>query len=363
MDVITVDCKQYDPYFILDVTRDDSDKHISKSFREKVKKYHPDKYIDKEKKTKYEQYFKILSESYRYIQEKRTISGDLRKDYKNKKIKNDKVPLPKTSIKGEVPSLDSKVTKNEKTTKKIKTHNVNPNDFGYGDDYKRMEKIEDYEKENLNIFKQFGKKKFSLNEFNTMFDYNRRNEDQDNITSKALIHKTTDGFSGYNSADFGNSALVSSFNGLLITGDDLGERGVGYWGANYSDYKYSYKRGTKNPDRRIQVPKDYNSSTLPFNIKGSKNFDENIDKKYSEYKCNYKNENFKTKERINFKTEQDIFYEKTYNKLLEKEQHDKKMVMKYIDQYDEQTIKMALTGELDKTPTYTSALKKYITEK
>lgn len=342
MDVITVDGKQYDPYFILDVTRDDSDKHISKSFREKVKKYHPDKYIDKEKKTKYEQYFKILSESYRYIQEKRTISCDLRKDYKSKKIKNDKVP-----------SLDSKVPKNKNTTKKPKTHN--PNDFGYGDDYKRMEKIEDYEKENLNIFKQFGKKKFSLNEFNTMFDYNRRNEDQDNITSKALIHKTTDGFSGYNSADFGNSALVSSFNGLLITGDDLGERGVGYWGANYSDYKYSYKRGTKNPDRHIQVPKDYNSN--------SKKFDENIDKKYSEYKCNYNNKNFKTKERINFKTEQDILYEKTYNKLLEKEQHDKKMVMKYINQYDEQTIKMALTGELDQTPTYTSALKKYITEK
>lgn len=339
MDVITVNGKQYDPYFILDVTRDDSDKHISKSFREKVKKYHPDKYIDKEKKTKYEQYFKILSESYRYIQEKRSVSGDLRKDYKSK---NDKVP-----------SLDG--PKNKKTTKKTKTHNINPNDFGYGDDYKRMEKIEDYEKENLNIFKQFGKKKFSLNEFNTMFDYNRRNEDQDNITSKALIHKTTDGFSGYNSADFGNSALVSSFNGLLITGDDFGERGVGYWGANYSDYKYSYKRGTKNPDRRIQVPKDYNSSSTKF--------DENIDKKYSEYKCNYNNENFKTKERINFKTEQDIFYEKTYNKLLEKEQHDKKMVMKYIDHYDEQTIKMALTGELDKTPTYTSALKKYITEK
>ena len=353
MDVITVDGKQYDPYFILDVTRDDSDKHISKSFREKVKKYHPDKYIDKEKKTKYEQYFKILSESYRYIQEKRTISGDLRKDYKSKQIKNDKVPSLDSKIHLPTMSLDSKVTKNKKTTKKPKTHN--PNDFGYGDDYKRMEKIEDYEKENLNIFKQFGKKKFSLNEFNTMFDYNRRNEDQDNITSKALIHKTTDGFSGYNSADFGNSALVSSFNGLLITGDDLGERGVGYWGANYSDYKYSYKRGTKNPDRRIQVPKDYNSS--------SKKFDENIDKKYSEYKCNYNNENFKTKERINFKTEQDIFYEKTYNKLLEKEQHDKKMVMKYIDQYDEQTIKMALTGELDKTPTYTSALKKYITEK
>lgn len=349
MDVITVDGKQYDPYFILDVTRDDSDKHISKSFREKVKKYHPDKYTDKEKKRKYEQYFKILSESYRYIQEKRNSNGDLRKDYK----KND----------------EDKITKNKKTPKKTKTHkdfqelnerhdekikNMNPNDFGYGEDYKRIDKIEDYEKENINICKQFGKKNFSLSEFNRMFEYNRRNEDGDNITSKALIHKTTDGFSGYNSADLGNSALVSSFNGLLITGDDLGESGIGYWGSNYSDYKFSYKRGTKNPDRRIKVPKDFLQASQ------RKKFDENIDKKYSEYKCNYNNRSFTIKEQTNFKNEQSVLYEKTYNKLLEKEQYDKKMVMKYIDQYDEQTIKMALAGELDQTPTYTSALKKYI---
>ena len=348
MDVITVDGKQYDPYFILDVTRDDTDKHISKSFREKVKKYHPDKYTDKEKKRKYEQYFKILSESYRYIQDRKSNSSDLRNNYKekNKKTQNEEKNKKTKKTHKDFEEL------NEKCDKKIK--NTNPNDFGYGDNYKRIGQIEDYEKENLKICKQFGKKKFSLNEFNKMFEYNRRNEDQDKITSKALIHKTTDGFSGYNSGDFGNSALVSSFNGLLITGDDLGERGVGYWGSNYSDYKYSYKRGTKNPDRRIQVPKDF----VP--VSQRKKYDENIDEKYSEYKCNYNNKTFTRKERSNFKNEQNILYEKTYNKLLEKEEYDKEMVMKYIEQYDEPTIRMALAGELDQTPTYTSALKKYI---
>jgi curved DNA-binding protein CbpA len=354
MDVITVDGKQYDPYFILDVVREDTDKHISKSFREKVKKYHPDKYTDKDKKKKYEQYFKILSESYRYIQDKRSNSGDLQQKYKNRKSEttNDQSHVTKNKKNIKKTKKDFEEL-NENYDKKIKS--LNPNDFGYGDDYKRMEKIEDYEKENLNICKQFGKKKFSLTEFNKMFEYNRRNEDQDNITSKALIHKTTDGFSGYNSADFGSSALVSSFNGLLITGDDLGERGVGYWGGNYSDYKYSYKRGTKNPDRRIQVPKDF----VPESQR--KKFDENLDKKYSEYKCNYHKNSYK--KQSNFKNEQDILYEKTYNELLEKEQYDKNIVMKYIDQYDEQTVRMAMSGELDQTPTYTSTLKKYITEK
>ena len=165
MDVITVDGKQYDPYFILDVTRDDTDKHISKSFREKVKKYHPDKYTEKKKKRKYEQYFKILSESYRYIQDRKSNSSDLRNNYKkNKKTQNEEKNKKTKKTHKDFEEL------NEKCDKKIK--NTNPNDFGYGDNYKRLGQIEDYEKENLNICKQFGKKKFSLNEFNKMFEYN-----------------------------------------------------------------------------------------------------------------------------------------------------------------------------------------------
>ena len=52
MDVITINNKQYDPYFILGVTKDDTIDFISKIFRKKVKKYHPDKYIDQKKKRK-----------------------------------------------------------------------------------------------------------------------------------------------------------------------------------------------------------------------------------------------------------------------------------------------------------------------
>ena len=45
MDVIDIDGKSYDPYFILGVTKDDSSEHITKSFRKRVKKYHPDKFF------------------------------------------------------------------------------------------------------------------------------------------------------------------------------------------------------------------------------------------------------------------------------------------------------------------------------
>lgn len=342
MDVITVDGKEYDPYFILDVTRDDPDKHISKSFREKVKKYHPDKYTDKEKKIKYEKYFKILSESYQYIKNKRSNKGDLSGSYK----KTNKKQTVKKKTREDFEEL------NKSCDKKVEL--LDSNDFGYGENYKRMQKIEDYDNEDIVFCNQFDKKKFSISEFNRIFEYNQRNEDTDKVVSKALIHKTSDGFSGYNSGDLGSSALVSSFNGLLITGDDLGERGIGYWGNNFSDYKYSYKKSSKNPDKQIRVPENFKSK-----MKNEK-FNENVEKKYSEYKTKYSNERIgKTG---SFKNEQDILYKNTYDNLLEKEEYDKNLVMKYINQYDKETIKMALSGELDQTPTYMSTLKKYITK-
>lgn len=345
MDVITVDGKEYDPYFILDVTRDDPDKHISKSFKQKVKKYHPDKYTDKEKKLKYEKYFKILSESYQYIMNKRSNNDNLQGSYK-KKVSNKKETVKKKTHK-DFQELNKSCNK--------KGDIKDSNDFGYGENYKRMQKIEDYDKEDIVFCNQFNKKKFSISEFNRIFEYNQRNENTDNVISKALIHKTSDGFSGYNSGDLGSSALVSSFNGLLITGDDLGERGIGYWGNNFSDYKYSYNKLSKNPDKQIRVPDNFISK-----MKDEK-FNENVDKKYSQYKNKYTNGERISKSRT-FKNEQDILYKNTYDNLLEKEEHDKMMVLKYINQYDKETIKMALDGELDQTPTYISTLKKYITK-
>jgi preprotein translocase subunit Sec63 len=39
MDVIDIDGKKYDPYFILGVTKDDTGERITKTYREKVKRY------------------------------------------------------------------------------------------------------------------------------------------------------------------------------------------------------------------------------------------------------------------------------------------------------------------------------------
>jgi len=328
MDVIDIDGKKYDPYFILGVTKDDTGERITKTYREKVKRYHPDKYIDTEKKKKYEKYFKILSESYQYIKKKREQSkGVIR--YK----KNSKDDKQQTKV-----MTNDDLKEFNQTFKK-----EDPNSHGYGDNYDRLTKMEDYDNLEIDICNQFTDKKFSNDDFNDIFEYNKKkDEDYDKVIEKSLIHKTTDGFSGYNSSDFGNCALVSSFNGLMITGDMLGENGVGYWGSDYSDYKYSYK-GVKNPNSKVIVSKQ------------NRSIKKVTQKDINDYKSKYNSigdeSDFSKQKKID-----DLIY----GELVEKEKQDEFLVKKYIAQYDKGTVEKALRGELPKSQTYKDFLQKYI---
>jgi curved DNA-binding protein CbpA len=341
MNVITIEGKQYDPYFILDVTKEDSLEHIKKTFRAKVKKYHPDKYTDLLKKAKYEKYFKILSESYQYIKNKRQDT------------------LPMTNP---LPSKGDQIKKNidldnfNKTFEKSK----DPNHFGYGDDYNRIERIEDYENIDVKYCNQFENSKFTTKEFNKIFEYNKNSEDddKDKVITKSMIHKTTDGFFGYNTSDITNCALVSSFNGLLITGDNLGERGVGYWGNNYSDYKFSYKT-SKNPNSKIIIKKD---DTNKDNTIEKKITSEEISKYKNEYDQHKYKRGYGQNTSGNFSQQGNLLYKKTYEDLVKKEFEDKDMVIKYITQYSTKIIDQALSGELPESRKYSSALRKYIKE-
>lgn len=353
MNVITIDGKQYDPYFILDVTKEDSLEHIKKTFRVKVKKYHPDKYTDHLKKAKYEKYFKILSESYQYIKNKRqdtmTNPSSVCQDTFSKSKERDNI---KKNI-----DLDNF----NKTFEKSK----DPNHFGYGDDYNRIERIEDYENIDVKYCNQFENRKFTTKEFNKIFEYNKNSEDdyKDKVITKSMIHKTTDGFFGYNTSDITNCALVSSFNGLLITGDNFGERGIGYWGDNYSDYKFSYKT-SKNPNSKIIIKKD---DTKEDDTKEDDTIEKKItSEEISKYKNGYDQHKYKKgygkNTSGNFSQQGNLLYKKTYEDLVKKEFEDKDMVLKYINQYSPQIINKALSGELQESRKYSSALCKYIKE-
>ena len=129
---------------------------------------------------------------------------------------------------------------------------------------------------------------------------------------------------------------------ILITGDNFGERGIGYWGNNYSDYKMSFD-GASNPKSKIKIP----NGKVKVDDIDDNNFKSNNNNDYKVYTGD-------------FNTQQNQFSKITYSNLLEKEDLDKKMVLKYMKQYDNETVRMALNGELEQSPSYTKTLQKSI---
>ncbi len=323
MDIIEIDGKTYDPYFILDVTREDSSSHIVKSFREKVKKYHPDKYTDLKKKEKYEKYFKILNESYRYIKDKReSVSKIKRVDDKKQNSKNKKQVK---TFKEQNELDDFNKTFNKRSDLEEQDQN-----------YERLQRKEDYDNIDVKVYNQFEKRKFKLDEFNKMFEYTK-GEDENDISKKSLVHKTSDGFYGYNTSE--SFALVSSFNGLMIVGDNFYKNG--YWGSGYSDYKHSYKM-PKNPNSKIIVPKGNPKDKIP-----NKRL---IDRKEGEI----------PPANGTFSQQENTLNKKIYDDLIKKELEDEAIVKQNISQYNESIVKKALSGELDQDIKLTSVLRRYI---
>jgi curved DNA-binding protein CbpA len=355
MDIITLNNKQYDPYFILDVTKDDTYEHISKSFRKKVKKYHPDKYTDKKQKEKYECYFKILSQSFEYIKNKRKNVNDLQINRNNKKIEKDNIKIK--SSKKDIDEFNNnfEIKKNKKKEKKEKSITES--------DYKQIKNTEEYLDFKPSYYNPLSKKKFTNKEFNEIFEYNKKIQeiDDDEIKKKSIIHVTTDGFNGYNSGQLNNNcALVSSYSGLMVTGDN--ETGVGYWSNDYSDYKISFKLSAKNPDSKFKIKNEKNKNEKNKNEKNKNEKDKN-EKDKNENNKNEKNKNENNKiyqGSGSFKTQEQNFVKNTYESLLRKEQKDKEIVLKHLYQYDDETIKKALNGELEKSVKYSSILQKYI---
>jgi curved DNA-binding protein CbpA len=316
---VCVDNEYYDPYFILGVTPDDSDSHITKAYKQRAKKYHPDKApIDKVKK--YEKRFTIILESYEFIKNKRQEVQIIRE-----------------------PTIQSETFNNE--FERV----ANPYDFGYGT-HERIEKIEDYQELDYTPINQFKNRKFSSKTFNQIFVYNKKTSKIDE--EKAIvIHKTSDGFYGFNTSDMANCALVSSFNGLLITGDNFGESGKGYYSRDYSDYKHSYN-SPKNPNVILKVPKT--SEQEPENKS-------DVEKIYVQYNNKYKAPIEVTGGSYN--QQQQKLLENVMNDLIEKEKDDKEMILKYNKLYKKELLKQALEGRLDTSPNLIKSIKHHYNAK
>ncbi len=299
-DYICVNGEYFDPYFILGVSKDDNLDHISKAFKERARKYHPDKAKKCDVK-KYERRFRIIMASYEYIKNKRT-----------EVIKNKPTP----------DNVDY-------SQQRVET----PVDCS-----RRYSNIDTYNNDKFELVKHWNEKDFDNKKFNKLFDYTKyvySKTNPDNDSKQMIIHKTTDGFNGYNSTSIDNCALVSTYNGLMIVGDTLGQ---GYWSDEYGDYKLSFK-GPRNPSKSIAVPKTFE---VPENhIKVDINRD------------------FKIKHTKTFKQQQQDLYEKNLNELLSEEQKNKNTVLMYAHQYPKTTINDALAGRLETTQTLLSTLREH----
>ncbi len=330
-DAINVNGSFYDPYQILEITHDDTDEAIAKAFRRKARKYHPDK-APHHKKQKYEVCFMILLQSYEYIKSKR-VDG---KRY--------------------IPSQSSNLqSQSDNLRRQPDTQFKKANDIVYekGDrilpESSRIQTINEYEKFKPTYVNQFSDTKYNSKTFNNIFEYNKhahqKQHNTDQNETKTLIHRSTDGFYGYNTSDL-YGALVSSYNGLLIT-HDVDELGGGYYNTNYGDFQHTFD-APKNPQTKVKVPKQFVVRQQETNNPPS-----------NESKLKYSpNEQIDT----DIESCKDTLLKLQVTDLQNDCKSNKRIILKNLHMFDETTSSKALNGELDACPTLLNYYPKSITE-
>lgn len=320
--MITVDNLEIDPYFILDVTEKDDEKFITKSFRKKAKIWHPDRISLKDSKDleivkNVNHHFKILVESYEYIINKKKSFLNSNKETTINISKSNNIQTKSIDNLDELHLFNGEFDKNHIST---------PNDFGYGDGYKRLADENEYDNFNYKPYQLFDTKKFNNEDFNKAFEYQQKSHLNQNEVS--LYNTTNDGFNPYNGSDLSGSANVSSYNGIMIIGDTYGQTGVGYYDSSYSDYKKSFDC-PKNPERSIKIPKDFIESN-----KTNEKINKKESNKQIELQIKYRNTPVRSSKE-NFKLQENILLEKQKNDINKKERDDKDIIFKFKDMYSD----------------------------
>ena len=351
MDEMVIDKTAYDPFFILGVTPEDSIEHITKEFRRKAKHLHPDKLSSNERNNtklvlKRSKQFKILVDCYEFISNKKQNYNNSRKG--------------KESV--NVPNYDDLTPKSFDNTDELESFNqkfnniklVNPNDFGYetdrigslnenGNNFESLK--QQYSSSSHRPHQIFDTKSFNSHDFNKAFEYQQQQykDDKDDTgdnDKSIIIHKTSDGFNGYNSVILDNCASVSSFNGVMIVGDNFGQTGVGYNDTYYSDYRQTFQ-GPRNPNQ-LSVPENFQStSSRDLKPLTKAEIAKQIRMRESQTLVPTGNG---SKGDFNFQEER--LLDKQKQELVNKVEHDREFILQYQHLFDKQTIEDALNNRL-----------------
>jgi curved DNA-binding protein CbpA len=329
METIIIDEIEYDPYFILGVTFDDPIEHITKEFRRKAKILHPDKLKGEDKKNKglvetRTKQFKILVDCYDFVFNRKQSFNFARKNkHEHINVNTHNINTP-TNLE-EFNKQFSKIGLNNGTSNQ-QDHPVHQDrqDRNF-DDFKR-----EYASSEVKPKKLFNKKKFNdkdREEFNTLFEYHKGNFQHET----QIIHKTTDGFNGYNTLD--NFAHVSNYNGLLL----VDSRQTGH----YSDTL----KGPKNPESK-EVPKDFKRSQNEKKLSKDE-----TDKHIKMLRANYKVSG--TGSKSDYLLQERELLDRQREEMKQQAENDKKFILEYQHLFDEQTIRDALSDRLITSKDYT----------
>jgi curved DNA-binding protein CbpA len=339
MDKIIVDGETYNPYFMLDVVPDDTENFITKSFRKKAKMWHPDKIKSNNPEIirQAQIHFKVLVESYEYIiNNKRSFNHSKKREHID--IINNSNLNPK--------SIDN-TSELDLFNEEFKRLNVtSPNDFGY-EIKERLTDIKQYDNFNYRPHKIFDPKQFNRSDFNKVFEYQQQLYNNSNESNDiSLYHKTTDGFNGYNSGELGNTANVSSYNGVMIVGDTYGQTGMGYYDTQYSDYKKSFDVA-KNPETDIVIPETFKSYTNQKIKPLSKSETSKQIELQMQHRNNLYESNNPSYSKHDFKLQEQILLDKQSLELQQKLEQDKRMMLQFQHMYGDQSlIQAALDNRL-----------------
>jgi hypothetical protein len=338
---------EVDPYYILGVSRTDTIEHITREFKKRARKVHPDKIRGgDEVKEDASRQFKLVTDAYNTIvsnnRSVNTVGMGLREQYKDYSEGNKDV-IQENFTGGDLDKF------NTGFVGKRATH---PNDFGYGD-YSRLGSNcgEDDFKGRMSEYTSFQhtptmvmpSEKFDPREFNKLFEYN--NEKVETSEERGLVYKTSDGFTPFNCG--GDSlASVSSFNGLMISGDNYGTSNVGYDTDMYADYKHSHT-SAKNPET-ITIPSDYNTKIEEFtNTNKNTNMSRQIKERELEYERLLNTKHDKT-----YSQQNEEFELRKTNDLKNKIENDTKFIEQYQTQYSKEVYQSAMSGQLSVSSDY-----------
>lgn len=226
---LEIDGIEYDPYYVLGVAQTDDLDHISKAYRKKAKKYHPDK-CTKDNKDRYKIIFKMLTDSYTYIKEKREQQSH--SSFKRKfKEERDRETIVKTDINNVVPLF-------EKMSLSV-------------DNTKRMTSLDEYESTIPKIKKLLDKKEFDLETFNEIFEYNN---EKHLVETGVHVSQSSDGFAALDIQQ-GNCAGVYSYKGLLLAADNSIDVSEQQHYKNYFSNVQNPETLTKTKKKPLNLPK------------------------------------------------------------------------------------------------------------